>query len=683
MDFTPRKMYTTAQKTCRVYAEWMTGDHAWEMQVCDTLKRAKSSPHSVSLKSALPAGATLLGTILSSDKTTITAMTGDRVAHPLLISLANIHMNTRSKSSTNAFLLTALLPVPKFLHKKKRMKGVLQDRLIHQCLDIVLSPLKQAAAEGVMLSDPIGRSRYCFTPLASYIVDTPEAMMLSVVGGKTSPVTMAMYKQFGDAFQHEPRTKSTTLAQLATVHSRSDPNDIESFFREAQKFRLNGVDKPFWRDWALAEPSRFLTPEPLHHLHKEFWDHDAQWLILSVGESEIDFRFSVLQRTTGYRHFHEGISRLKQVTGRCHRDIQRSIIAVSADAAPPGVIAAVRALMQFRYLLQSPRIDENDLERISGALDEFHAKKDAIIAAGVRRGKGKKTIDNWHIPKLELMQNIVPSIRNCGVTGQWTADVTEHAHITEIKDPASSSNNNNYDPQICRHLDRADKCRRFELATSLLDRNQGSQELEDDSDSEGDEIDIDADIDITTIQQPGHPCPIMNYFAIAKLLQHRDEGSVPLPLRSFVIGRTAFHLAYDPSIRNITVDEVASRFGLADLRPAIADFLQREATHGYNHVHAIGGPRRATSAAVLPFDKVQVWFKIRLQDTEFHDVHQIRPAQTLNCAPPSDPWILGHYDTVIVQTDARYSWPTSYLSGELSDQVAMVLFYDINFASPL
>ena len=339
--------------------------------------------------------------------------------------------------------------------------------------------------------------------------------------------------------------------------------------------------------------------------------------------------------------------------------------------------------MQFRYLLQSPSIDENDLERISGALDEFHAKKDAIIAAGVRRGKGKKTIDNWHIPKLELMQNIVPSIRNCGVTGQWTADVTEHAHITEIKDPASSSNNNNYDPQICRHLDRADKCRRFELATSLLDRNQGSQELEDDSDSEGDEIDIDADIDITTIQQPGHPRPITNYFAIAKLLQHRDEGSVPLPLRSFVIGRTAFHLAYDPSIRNITVDEVASRFGLADLRPAIADFLQREATHGYNHVHAIGGPRRATSAAVLPFDKVQVWFKIRLQDTEFHDVHQIRPAQTLNCAPPSDPWILGHYDTVIVQTDARYSWPTSYLSGELSDQVAMVLFYDINFASPL
>ncbi|KAG2089232.1 uncharacterized protein F5147DRAFT_529159, partial [Suillus discolor] len=93
------------------------------------------------LQSALPHGATLLGTILSLDKTCITSLSGDHVAHPLLISLANIHMDTRLKSSSNAFLLTALLPVVKFIHKNKRMRGVLQDRLIHHCLDIVLEPL--------------------------------------------------------------------------------------------------------------------------------------------------------------------------------------------------------------------------------------------------------------------------------------------------------------------------------------------------------------------------------------------------------------------------------------------------------------------------------------------------------------------------------------------------------------
>ena len=51
---------------------------------------------------------------------------------------------------------------------------------------------------------------------------------------------------------------------------------------------------------------------------------------------------------------------------------------------------------------------------------------------------------------------------------QWTADVMEHTHVTEIKVPVESSNNNNYEPQICRYLDRAEKCRSFEFATSLL-----------------------------------------------------------------------------------------------------------------------------------------------------------------------------------------------------------------------
>ena len=218
-------------------------------------------------QSQIPAGATLLGTILSSDKTNISVLTGDRVAHPLLISLANIKMATRLKSSSHSFLLAALLPVPKFVHKNSRIRGILESHLIHQCMDIVLEPLKRAAKVGIMLSDPWGHSWYCFTPIASYIVDTPEAAMLAGVGGKTSPVTMAMYKQFGDPFRHEPWTSVTTLHQLVTVASKVDPNDIELYLREALKLRLNGVHMPFWRDMPLSCPSKFFNPKVLHYLH--------------------------------------------------------------------------------------------------------------------------------------------------------------------------------------------------------------------------------------------------------------------------------------------------------------------------------------------------------------------------------------------------------------------------------
>ena len=144
----------------------------------------------------MPYGATLLGVILSSDKTTISVMTGNRVAYPLLISLANIQQNYRLKSSHSTFMLLALLPVAKFIHPDTRIRTLLQERLIHECLDIVLQPLKNAAISGEIMTDPLGIKQRCYTMLASYIVDTLEAQLLACVAGKTSPITMAYYKQF-------------------------------------------------------------------------------------------------------------------------------------------------------------------------------------------------------------------------------------------------------------------------------------------------------------------------------------------------------------------------------------------------------------------------------------------------------------------------------------------------------
>src|ERR1700722_646264 len=168
----------------------------------------------------------------------MSTMTGNCMAHPLLISLANIRMDVRTKYSNNAFILCALLPVAQFIHKKSRMRGLLNDRLLHYSLDVVLEPLKIAARIGIMMSDPLGSRRFCFTPLAAYIADTQEAVILACVGGKTSPLTMATYKQFGDSFQHEPRTASTTLAQIQTIGT--NPDDIELYFKEAKTLRLNG-----------------------------------------------------------------------------------------------------------------------------------------------------------------------------------------------------------------------------------------------------------------------------------------------------------------------------------------------------------------------------------------------------------------------------------------------------------
>lgn len=593
-------------------------------------------------------------------------MTGARVAHPLLLGLVNIRMRTRTKLSSRAFLLTALLPIPQYLHPNQRMRGVLEDRLIHECLVIVLKPLMIAAEIGIMMSDPVGNVRHCYTPLAAYIVDTPEACMLACVRGKTSPFTMASYLEFGDSFRHPECTRSVTLEQLANI--KADPNNLEAFFEACAEYRLNGVHAPFWMYWPYADPSVFLTLESLHHWHKEFWDHDLHWCLVAVGALELDFRFSILQPITGYRHFSCGISKHKQVTGRVHRDVQRYIIGLIAGTAPHRFVTAIRALMDVRYMAQSPSPDDNLLTSIDRSLLVFHQNKDVIMTLGARMGT-KKPINNWFIPKLELMQSITASTRKVGALIQWSADATEHAYISEIKDPARHTNNNDYDPQICRHLDRLEKLRRFEIATTLKSHvvDSGTETEDEGGEEEGTACDEEEPTDPRTALLEELNCTRVttNYFNRAKDITALSHQACPGPPRTFTTGNVAIHLNFNPTRTGMKLDDVSDNFNLPDLHHALSAFLQRDTRNG-NMTHGVGVPRRSLidRPPILPFDRVQVWHTVRLQQVSYHDSSVALPAQTLHTSPSSPEWLKGRRDAVLVNIDGQYEWPQSGLKGE-------------------
>jgi len=221
-----------------------------------------------------------------------------------------------------------------------------------------------------------------------------------------------------------------------------------------EKFHLNGVHCPFWRNYPLSDPSVFLTLELLHHWHKQFWDHDVKWCIAALGEDgqEINFWFSVLKPHTSFQHFKEGISKLKQVTGQEHCDVQRYIVSVLSQGVPSMFLGAIRALLDFHYMAQAKVINEATCGQIQKALNDFHLHKQAILDAGTCHGK-KKAILNWYIPKLEFLQSVVPNIQLNRVAIQWSADTMEHAHIEVVKDPTKSANNRNHELQICCYLD--------------------------------------------------------------------------------------------------------------------------------------------------------------------------------------------------------------------------------------
>ncbi|KAI6013667.1 hypothetical protein BKA83DRAFT_4063152, partial [Pisolithus microcarpus] len=616
MMYTPFRVFTSAERVVREFSEWMSGDMAWRMQ------------------SKLPPGATLCGVILSSDKTHITNMCGGKVAHPLLISLANIKMAVRNKASSHAFLLNALMPVVEFIHPVHRMRSVLEARLFHECLDIVLQPLKVAAQIGRMMSDPAGNLRHCFTPLAAYILS----------------------------------------------HIQCDPNDLERYFVQCKEFRLSGVAEPFWRNWPLTDPANFLTPEPLHHWYRKFWDHDVQWCKNALGAPELDFRYSVLHPIVGMRHFKDGITALKQVTGRAQRDMQRFMVAVIGGAASREVVIAVRALMDFRYLAQAPRITSIIQDRIKATLAEFHNHKDKITDEGLQRGaESGSALDHWFIPKLELMQSVAPSISELGAPVQWSADTTEHAHIEVIKEPASTMNHQNYDTQICCYLDRVERCRLFETATRLSalsdadDTHDQDLATEDDGAEDGGTNmadDEDAAAILKDIWSSRRSVP--DLFGIAERLRTALPGSVPQPVHTFSSGATALRINHQPSIKRISIDKAAELFDIPDLRGALADYLGREGPHARNF-HSFGRQQRSPPDTHLPFSDLQVWYKVRLQQKSYHDSSSLEPVFTINARPPDRTWKYGHHDAAILQVDACHEWPASGLTGHTVVDVRLIM----------
>ena len=191
----------------------------------------------------------LLGVTLSSDKTNISVMSGNCMAHPLLISLANIDPDIRCKGSLHGHLFLALLPVPSFIHKKSWVHGLLSNRLFHQCLDIMLCPLKVAASLGVMMSNPISNLRYCYTPLVTHIADTPEQSLLACTSMQASPVSTTMFNQFSDNIIHPCHTADQTRHEIKAICLKCHPEDYVNFLKFAKSYGLNGVDIPFWINW--------------------------------------------------------------------------------------------------------------------------------------------------------------------------------------------------------------------------------------------------------------------------------------------------------------------------------------------------------------------------------------------------------------------------------------------------
>ncbi|KAI6007993.1 hypothetical protein EDC04DRAFT_2611131 [Pisolithus marmoratus] len=174
---------------------------------------------------------------------------------------------------------------------------------------------------------------------------------------------------------------------------------------------------------------------------------------------------------------------------------------------------------------------------------------------------------------------------------QWSADMTEHAHIEVIKEPASMMNNHNYDAQICHYLDHVKRCWLFETATCLdaTLNNTNSHGLLDsaveddtarDDETNAEDGEENSMAILSDIWSPR--CHVPNFFTITEQLRMAPPSSTLHPACRFISGATAICINYKPSTLCISIGEAAELFNIPDLQGALADYLGCEGAYTQN-----------------------------------------------------------------------------------------------------
>ncbi|KAG1907062.1 uncharacterized protein F5891DRAFT_940310 [Suillus fuscotomentosus] len=554
MEFDPYEIFVDGE---REYGEWMSSSRAHDIQAC------------IIFYDELPRGATIVPIVLASDKTPVTRHTGGLEMHPTFLTIANIQSDIRMKATAHAWSCIAYMPIPQFICNPE-FSSLLQARVWHRCMDIVCMNLKEAAAVGASMVDPLGLLRYGFTPL------------------------------------------------------RIDPWKVQEFQEAAKASHLSGVQLPFWRDWRFADPAIFLAPELLHTCHKFFFDHILKWCKEVVGADELDTRFRSQHKRIGTRHFGQGVSHVSQMTGREHRDIQRTIVPTIAGVVDPDFVRAVRAMVDFIYKAQAPTFTPTSIADMTSSLQEFHEFKHTILRAEARRGTSGP-IEHFEIPKLELLASFARAIPQLGSIIQFTADVSERMLITQCKNPfeRTSHQRATFTQQVVRLLDREETARQFDLYALLRSNDMSLNNL---IVNEFDEV-VDMDPMLGWIMRVAPeelsrfqgPRPICNHFLKGLL----SEDS-----------RVAFHITVSSDHTNKTAPFLARLYQLPDFPLTLRSFIESV---------------NPTLATRFQNQLLNVWNKFRIQLHSMLRPRLVMPSQQVQAYPPSTNYPRGNCDAVLLQ----------------------------------
>lgn len=552
-------------------------------------------------------------------------------------------MSLRSSPSTGSWIPIAYLPRCEWetelgsTQKDDTFHGICTSRLFHQALKYALLPFEQAGRVGVQVVDGRGDMRHCFPLLAAYLGDYPEQVLVNIAPYDASPVTTATRNETGAAKRFPERTYEVIMAALRGLREEfGEEETAEStvaYHARASALGLSAVREPFWENLPHVQPNKMMTPDILHNAHGFFRHHVVQWVFNLVDKADFDLRVSSMPRMVGFKAYQNGLSKLKQWTGRDAREVQRYILGLiqGAPKIKPKVTKAIRALLDFIYIAQYQSHSNDTLEYLKTALQDFHKNKHIFWDLGARTGK-RDGLADFNIPKLCGFHDYEPSIRQFGTIMQFSTDITEFFHKQSAKEPYRSTNKRDFMVQICIILDRHEKWAQFRQYLAWVQNRLTDVDSVDDSDTE-----ICDSKNGANQRSVPYRCSVARSEGVEQAVKSRSGSQ-------YVKGTNAVKLKLTklPQSKN-TMHLLVTSYNAPELLEEIAQLVQR-----LELLPELAPGPLAQAVSLLSATHALVWDRIRIAVPTAQDPDRLTKYQTIPAEPPSPKAPVGRCGTVLL-----------------------------------
>jgi len=146
------------------------------------------------------------------------------------------------------------------------------------------------------------------------------------------------------------------------------------------------------------------------------------------------------------RHFKKGILLTTQWTGTEHKNMEKVFLGVLTGATDPGVIRAVRGVLDFIYYAHFETHCDESLARLDAAWLAFHDNKAVFEDLEIR--------EHFNISKLHNIKHYLDSIRSRGTADGFNTEGSERLHIDLAKMGYRATNKKAYIQQMTTWLRR-------------------------------------------------------------------------------------------------------------------------------------------------------------------------------------------------------------------------------------